>query len=56
LVVVDVCGELKTIDQTAEHFRWPAILVTRALAYAKAFPEETQPSSEGERHGVSVAG
>ena len=54
--VVDVYGELKTIDKTAEHLHWPAALVKRALAYAKAFPEEIQRSREGERHGISVVG
>jgi uncharacterized protein (DUF433 family) len=52
--VVDAYGELETIDKTAEHFHWPAVLVRRALAYAKAFPEEIHCSREGERHGVSV--
>lgn len=49
--VVDVHGELKSIEKTAEHFRWAPVLVKRALAYAKAFPEEIERSREGERHG-----
>jgi hypothetical protein len=30
--------------------------VKRALAYARAFPEEIQRLREGERHGVAPAG
>src|SRR5262245_19399395 len=52
--VVEVYGELKSIEKTTEHFRWAPVLVKRALAYAKAFPEEIEQSREGERHGVSV--
>ena len=54
--VVDVQEEMKSVEKTAEHFRWPLVLVKRALTYAKAFPEEIQRSREGERHGVPVAG
>ena len=53
--VQDVYAETKSIEKTAEHFRWPSVLVRRALAYAKAFPEEIRRSREGERHGVSAA-
>jgi uncharacterized protein (DUF433 family) len=49
--VVDVHGELKSIEKTAAHFRWAPVLVRRALAYAKAFPEEIERSREEERHG-----
>lgn len=54
--VVEVHGELKSVEKTAEHFHWPVTLVKRALAYAKAFPDEIQRSAEGERHGLSVVG
>ena len=54
--VVDVHEEIKSLVKTAEHFHWPPVLVKRALAYAKAFPDETQRSREGERHGVPGAG
>jgi hypothetical protein len=54
--VVDVHEEIKSLEKTAEHFHWPPVLVKRALAYAKAFPEEIQRSREGERHGVRAAG
>jgi uncharacterized protein (DUF433 family) len=51
--VLELQAETKSIKKTAEHFRWPEVLVKRALAYAKAFPEEIQRSREGERHGVA---
>jgi len=54
--VVEAYKEIKSIDKTAEHFHWPAVLVKRALAYAKAFPEEMHQSQEEERHGVPAAG
>lgn len=54
--VLDVYDELKSIEKTAQHFHWPPVLVKRALAYAKAFPEEISRSREGERHGVSAVG
>jgi uncharacterized protein (DUF433 family) len=38
--VLAVHEETKSIEKTASHFRWPRVLVKRALAYAKAFPEE----------------
>jgi uncharacterized protein (DUF433 family) len=50
--VIDVHEELKSNTKTAQHFHWPAVLVKRALAYAKAFPEEIKRSREGERHAV----
>jgi uncharacterized protein (DUF433 family) len=54
--VLDAYQDLKSIPKTAAHFRWPAVLVERALAYAKAFPDEIQRSREGERHGVQAPG
>ena len=54
--VLAVYHEAKSIDRTAAHFRWPRILVKRALAYAKAFPEEINRSREGETDTASVAG
>ena len=54
--VVDVYSELKTIEKAAEHFRWPAVLIKRALAYAKSFSEEIQRSRQGERHDVPAVG
>ena len=52
--VLEVYLEAKTIKKTADHFHWPAVLVKRALAYAKAFPEQIRRSREGERHAVPV--
>jgi uncharacterized protein (DUF433 family) len=54
--VVAVHAEVKTVEKTAEHFRWPRALVKRALAYAKAFPDEISRSREGETDTVPVAG
>lgn len=39
--VVAVHEDAKTDEKTAEHFRWPGVLVRRALAYAKAFPTKS---------------
>src|SRR6201998_2293108 len=44
--VQDVYSETKSVEKTAQHFRWPPILVKRALAYAKAFPEEIHKSQQ----------
>lgn len=54
--VVAVYEETKSIEKTAEHFRWPRVVITRALAYAKAFPDEIQTSRDGETDAVPVAG
>jgi hypothetical protein len=54
--VVAVHEDAKTVEKTAQHFRWPRVLVKRALAYAKAFPEEIGSSREGETDTVPVAG
>jgi uncharacterized protein (DUF433 family) len=54
--IVDVHEEIKSLKKTAEHFHWPQVLVKRALAYAKAFPEQIQRSQGGERHAVPVTG
>jgi len=47
--VLEVFAETKSVQKTSHHFRWPSVLVKRALAYAKAFPEEIRRSQEGER-------
>jgi len=54
--VLEVFSETKSMQKTSQHFRWPSVLVKRALAYAKAFPEEIRRSQEGERHGFPIAG
>jgi len=45
----------QVVQKTSQHFRWPSVLVKRALAYAKAFPEKIRRSQEGERHGFPIA-
>jgi uncharacterized protein (DUF433 family) len=54
--VLAVFGETKSVAKTADHFHWPKALVTRALAYAKAFSSEMRESREGEAGGPSVTG
>ena len=54
--VLAVYEETKSVAKTADNFRWPRALVERALAYAKAFPEEIGRSREGETDTVPVAG
>jgi uncharacterized protein (DUF433 family) len=54
--VVAVHSETKSVAKTADHFGWPRVLVTRALAYARAFPEEIRRSREGETDIASSAG
>jgi uncharacterized protein (DUF433 family) len=54
--VLDVHGETRSIAKTAAHFGWPAVLVRRALAYARAFPEEIRESRDGETGPVPPAG
>src|ERR671918_1178276 len=46
--VVAVHEETKSVEKTADHFRWPGVLVQRALAYAKAFPEEIRSTRDEE--------
>jgi uncharacterized protein (DUF433 family) len=54
--IVAVYEEAQSVAKTAKHFDWPPVLVKRALAYAKAFPEEIRRSREGERDGVPAVG
>ncbi len=54
--VLAVREETKSVERTADHFRWPRVLVMRALAYAKAFPEEIGRSREGETDTAPFAG
>ncbi len=54
--VVAVNDETRSVAKTADHFGWPRVLVMRALAYAKAFPEEIRASREGETDTRAVAG
>lgn len=48
--------ETKSMEETAAHFGRPRALVRRALAYAKAFPEEVCASRLEETDTVSIAG
>ena len=54
--VLVVHEEAKSLEKTANHFGWTRVLVRRALAYAKSFPEEISRSREGEIHTVQAAG
>ncbi len=54
--VLAVHDESKSIEKTADHFRWPRALVKRALAYAKAFPEELSRARDEETETARVAG
>jgi len=54
--VLAVYEETKSVERTADHFRWPHVLVKRALAYAKAFSEEIRSSREGETDTVPAVG
>jgi uncharacterized protein (DUF433 family) len=53
--VASVYEETGSIQKTADHFRWPRALVSRALDYARAFPEEIDRSRE-EESGTPAAG
>lgn len=53
--VVAVHQETRSINKTADHFRWPRVLVSRALAYAKAYSEEIDRSRGEETAAASVA-
>jgi uncharacterized protein (DUF433 family) len=54
--VLAVYQEIKSIEKAAGYFHWPLVLVRRALAYAKAFPEEIRQSREGESDAATVVG
>jgi uncharacterized protein (DUF433 family) len=54
--VLAVHEETRSIEKAASHFRWPRVLVKRALAYAKAFPEEIGRARDGETDAASVTG
>jgi uncharacterized protein (DUF433 family) len=53
--VVSVHDETRSIEKTASHFRWPRVLVKRALDYAKAFPDEIISARDGETDTASSA-
>jgi uncharacterized protein (DUF433 family) len=54
--VVSVHEATRSVERTASHFRWPRVLVQRALAYARAFPDEIDRARGGETDTASVAG
>ena len=54
--VVSVHEETKSVERTASHFRWPRVLVKRALAYANAYPVEIAGVRDGETATASPAG
>ena len=54
--VLAVHDETKSLEKTAAHFGWPRVLIKRALAYAKAFPEEITRARDGEGDTAAVAG
>lgn len=49
--VGEVLREVKTIAKTADYFRWPPALARCALAYAKAYPSETEQQRQTEAGG-----
>src|SRR5438105_1601893 len=53
--VLAVHEETNSVAKTAAHFRWPRILIKRALAYAKAFPEEIHAARDEETGTASAA-
>ena len=53
--VLAVHEETRSVEKTASHFRWPLVRVQRALAYAKAFPEEIRTAREEETGTTSAA-
>src|SRR5580658_7826760 len=48
--------ETKSVEKTAAHFGWPRVLVKRALAYARAFPEEINRARDEEGDATAFAG
>jgi uncharacterized protein (DUF433 family) len=53
--VVAAHEETASVEKTARHFGWPRVLVKRALAYAKAFPEDIQFARDEETSTASPA-
>jgi len=53
--VVAVYEETRSVEKTAGHFRWPRVLVRRALAYAKAFPEKIHTARDEESSPAAAA-
>lgn len=53
--VVAVHEETTSVEKTASHFGWPRVLVKRALAYARAFPEDILTARDEETSTASPA-
>src|SRR5262245_64905549 len=53
--VVSLHEETKSVEKTASYFRWPRVLVKRALAYAKGFPEQVHTARDEETGTASAA-
>jgi uncharacterized protein (DUF433 family) len=53
--VLVVHEETKSVEKTASYFGWPRLLITRALAYSKAFPEEVHRARDEETGTVAAA-
>src|SRR5919205_171723 len=53
--VLAVHEETKSVEKTASHFRWPRVLVNRALAYARAFADEIRTARDEETGTAQVA-
>ena len=54
--VLVVHDETTSLEKTAAHFGWPRVLVKRALAYARAFPEEINRARDEEGDATAFAG
>jgi hypothetical protein len=54
--VLAVYEETKSMEKASRYFGWPPVLVKRALAYSKVFPEEIQRSRDGETDARPVVG
>src|SRR6266487_3667457 len=53
--VLTLYEDTRSVEKTASHFRWPRVLVNRALAYAKAFPEEINRARDGEAEAPAAS-
>jgi hypothetical protein len=53
--IAAVHEETKSVEKTASHFGWPRVLIKRALAYAKAFPDEIRTARDEETGRATAA-
>jgi hypothetical protein len=54
--VLKIQDETKSVQKTAAFLGWPQVLVKRALAYAKAFPQEVRTIGERETDAIQPVG